>query len=276
MIKFAFVIVTYRQHPYNTKTWMTLSKSIQQSGASQQCGVFIFDNSEVDFDTNIQENSSVVYIRNKANPGLSVAYNTMASIAISMGYEWLILLDQDSSLPSNAIVEYIASVNRTSNSSLIRVPLIMVNSFVFSPLRVIFIKSLKRKNLPCGTYPFSKFVIINSGIMLSLAFYKQIGGYDERIKLDFTDIEFIERAALIYPKFEVLPINIKHDYSFHSNDIDSAMLRYRQYRKDYQFVSRKGISAFMKYHLSNWIHLYNLSIHHKSTNFIKLYLGLMK
>lgn len=144
------------------------------------------------------------YVSDTNNSGLSKAYNEACKFAIAHGYKWILLLDQDTWFPSNALKYYKTAAANTQNNMI--VPRHQVsNGMYMSPTPYRMFSSDLRKQAPTGTVSFNECCPINSGMMLTVESFVNAGGYEETVWLDFSDICFIEKYRKYYHTFYVMP-----------------------------------------------------------------------
>jgi GT2 family glycosyltransferase len=155
--------------------------------------VLIWDNSP-DPVLNPHTSFPFLYHHSHANVGLSGAYNRAASVAQEEGTPWLLLLDQDTTLPSNflaAMLQQAAELESRREIAAI-VPAVFVGDHRASPWRVLF-NSRKPYPLDESGIADGELAAINSGCMLRLGSLLEIGGYSEAFWLDYSDLYVFHR-----------------------------------------------------------------------------------
>ena len=177
------VIVIYRIRLSQAASYTSL---IRAAGISR---FVVYDNSPADFE---QEDIAALcpealYVRDTANSGLPRAYNLAARKAEEWGYTRVLLLDQDTTFPPEAWHCYQHAAGYTG----VTAPLaVTAQGQTFSP----YDPSVRRRTpagLSAGEYSLHRFYVINSGMCVPVALFKQTGGYNERITLDFSDFQFL-------------------------------------------------------------------------------------
>lgn len=150
--------------------------------------VLIWDNSPTPLHHS-QSFSSFTYRHSQENLGVSGAYNRAMKLAESMGCQWLLLLDQDTTIPADFLQHILRLGSRFLDERDIAavVPFLMAGDRVVSPREVLF-KRLKPLRRPFqGIYP-GEVSAANSGTFIRLDALKQIGGFNEDFWLDFSDV----------------------------------------------------------------------------------------
>lgn len=211
--------------------------------------VFIYDNS-----VNPQINPSElpkhwIYIRDNNNSGLSVAYNRAAQYAKENGYEWLLLTDQDTTFPENALEKYLEGIRLYPEDEL------------FCP---IVLRDKERMMSPCRCYKYlfyfnpykkfgdsidiSKYSIINSGMMINIKAFLSVDGYDEKVFLDFSDFQFLERFRKKQKKARIVGVRCQQSFSNEDQEGQEKIGRFRLFCKSIKnFKPKNKIDKF-------WIH----------------------
>ena len=162
--------------------------------------IFVFDNSEEStfMKDRLCELQNVVYFHDKHNAGIAQRLNTGAKMAIHEGFDWLLMMDQDSRFDNCSIKFYLDSINDFSDKAKVG---------LFGP-------QFDRKNQTSITQSISKEVdsIITSGTMLNLAAYKEIGEFDEKLFIDGVDIEYCLRVQKAgYKIIQFMNIFLQHE-----------------------------------------------------------------
>lgn len=144
------------------------------------------------------------YIHDTRNGGLGKAYNEACKFAVKKGYKWLLLLDQDTNFPNNALTCYRQAAKERRAEMI--VPRHKVdNGKYMSPTPYRWKASDLQDNTPVGLTDFTQCAPINSGMMVSVDSFVKAGGYEEKVWLDFSDVCFIEKYKRHYTSFYVMP-----------------------------------------------------------------------
>ena len=180
MCKILIVSVFYNQDLEDSNTYKSLLKDYSD--------VAIVENTPHPFINPETLPSNWIYKSFPNNPGLSFAYNYIADVARSKGYDWILITDQDTFFASNIIEEYKASIKSNKNIYLY-CPKIESNNKVISPDPF---KHWKKDNSH-GRFDLRNFNIINSGMLINVEKFLECGGYNEQVFLDYSDFQFVER-----------------------------------------------------------------------------------
>ncbi len=136
------------------------------------------------------------YVHDPSNGGLATAYNFALARAESEEREWLLLLDQDTSITRGFLFELVEAANTLQTSPAVAaiVPKLLVNGEVHSPAPP-FIQVMRRQFLP-PMRPMDRNVVgvlqqrmfpYNSGSTLRVSALRSIGGFPAEFWLDYLD-----------------------------------------------------------------------------------------
>lgn len=93
-----FVIVIYNLDFHQSSTYQTLLLP------HSDIPTYIIDNSL--YSQIVQDSNVIFYSHHPDNPGVSFAYNEAAKYAKENGYEWMLLLDQDTHFPMQKVLYF--------------------------------------------------------------------------------------------------------------------------------------------------------------------------
>jgi len=147
--------------------------------------IYLVDNSDISINESIFNHyKSVLYISNGGNKGIANALNVGADFAIKDKYKWLLMLDQDSKVPANMIIEMLSFYEKHQS----------FNIGIIAPNVKLFNEHLpKIKN---NEEYIEVTTAITSGSLLNLEVYKKVGNFDENLFIDQVDHEYCLRLKL--------------------------------------------------------------------------------
>jgi len=235
--------------------------------------IFIYDNSKLPQEIPTFENVNIYYEHDEKNSGVSRAYNQAYKKAKELSKELLLVLDQDSSFEFSFIEQYM-KMYKVYKNDYIYAPIVCdeKKTKIYSPA---FLNNFVGK-----VQSFEKFVyeeryslvdksVINSGLMIPLEMFEKIGGYNEKLRLDFSDIYFIEKYKEINPKIVLVDVYLKHSISGdEGKDFTREYSRFRYYCSASKEV---GISLNTFVFWSPFRRLIRLTLKYKNTKFIKIF-----
>lgn len=251
-----FVIVIYNLDFHQSSTYQTLLLP------HSDIPTYIIDNSL--YSQIVQDSNVIFYSHHPDNPGVSFAYNEAAKYAKENGYEWMLLLDQDTHFPNGILQEYLDCIRSRPDIHLIAPPVNVSNGRYMSPVKLWWKMGLINNNVPKGQiislYDYSP---INSGMCISVDAFFKCGGYKNQVFLDYSDFQFIERFRRISDKGYILKTEIHQEFSTLVDDRDKMLSRYQLFclslkqcdmpsfvdRMGYAMVVlKRGVSLILKTH----------------------------
>jgi len=270
MEKILAILVVYKELIANTSTYTSLLQSLTHSGL--KLDLFIYDNSPEEFIqvVDLDPCFNVEYIRNTSNPGVSKAYNEGAAYASSKFKEWILILDQDTSFPITSIEQYLKSKNRYPQMKLFA-PTLEASFGILSPGQS-FLKhsSPSRAKLVTGLHMFTRKSLLNSGLLINISFFNEIGGYNENIPLDFSDTYFIEKVSKVINQFVLIDLICKHSLSSEISDYKTVLTRFKYYcigAREYAKTSNWFLVYFWSF-----LRTVKLTIKFKRIDFLQVFL----
>ena len=255
---------------YNKKiSDLTILKKIPNKNTD----IFIYDNSKLPQEIPNFENVNIYYEHDQNNSGVSRAYNQAYKKAKELDKTLLLVLDQDSSFELSFIELYMKMYKEYKNDY-IYAPIVCDENKtkIYSPA---FLNNFVGK-----TQSFEKFVyeeiyslkgksVINSGLMIPLGMFEKIGGYNEKLKLDFSDIYFIEKYKKLNPKIVLVDVCLKHSISGdEGKDFAREYSRFRYYCSACKEIERALRTVAFWPPLRRLI---RLVLKYKRLSFIKIY-----
>ena len=268
-IEIVFGIVTYKEIFWKTVTFVNLINSIREYTNPNRVIIYVVDNTNIEgwYVEVPKEYKDFVIYEKMWNPGISVAYNKIQKYALNNNIEWIVLLDQDTTLPTNTIDIYMKSINRRDIR--IKAPIVYIEKGILSPSIYKNYHSFLLKNLSPGIMSFKNISCINTGLMINTLFFEEVGGYNEDLKLDFCDHDFIERVKKKTDMLEILSISFYQDFSSATHTKEQAIERYKRYIIDFK-VFKKTRNKILLLLGVDFPRLLKLSIKYKTLEFFKI------
>jgi GT2 family glycosyltransferase len=220
------VIVIYRMNIDEAPAWTSLHRGTDQG---QTVDILLYDNSPNAQRVPVAGQDRIQYRHDPSNPGVSKAYNEGLQLAISQGKSWLLLLDQDTTLPADLLDIFMNAVEKNPDLKIF-VPALRDRIGLVSPFRHWLGKGVRLQSISSGVHSLRSRRFVNSGLLVSTSLFKTAAGYDERFPMDFTDLSFIERVKPHTQKFFLVPAECRHDLSSGDNsgkNVEEAIIRFR-------------------------------------------------
>jgi len=168
----------------------------------------------------------IEYRHDPTNPGVARAYNRGARHARERGKKWLLLLDQDTSFPADALQRYADAVAANPGISIFA-PRLVADGVLCSPCAYTAGIGRHLRQVDAGPMRLKGHSILNSGMLIRLDAFEAIGGFDERIPLDFADHDFCRRFAGRFGEAYILDMTCTHGFSDREDaPLASALARF--------------------------------------------------
>lgn len=158
------------------------------------------------------------------NTPLSVIYNKTAS---QIGQnEYMIILDQDSKLPPEFLIEMRSAAEINPEVKLF-LPKVHNGEKLVSPGKLFLFKGHHLKHITHGKISSKNMLAISSGMMISSQYLSK-NSFDERLALYGIDTRFMIDFARKEDHLSVVPTTISHDTALWStSDPDKLLPRFR-------------------------------------------------
>jgi glycosyltransferase involved in cell wall biosynthesis len=241
------VIVLYGKTPEESPTFRSLleARAILPAHLGQ-VAIILWDNSPSP-QSHLVLPEDVTYRHDPSNPGLAAAYNHALAVALGRASQWLITLDQDTTVPSAFLLSMSEAARLCTGMAGIGaiVPQIVVGTRRHSPNYHLW--GAIPRWFPTGFrgIPERPVFAFNSGAMVSTDALQQIGGYDLRFPLDHSDTAMFrnlhQHGKRVYIEGR---IQLQHEFSMADMNRRVSAVRYRG-----QLLAE---SAFWALHM-NWL-----------------------
>lgn len=196
--------------------------------------VFVYDNSPRTQVVPEIPGLEIKYMHDPGNSGVSAAYNSAYFYSGEIGESFLLILDQDSIFDIASMCSYEAAYMKFGNAY-IYAPVVTDFSKrkIYSPSRlrrfvgkIQLIEEFRYQEV----YSLEGMSLINSGLGIPVNVFKKLGGYNDKIKLDFSDVYFIERYKEVNINVILLDVFFKHSISGDEGiDFNREINRFRYY-----------------------------------------------
>ena len=171
------------------KNILALQKQVQR--------ILIMDNASeniAEIREEIAAESDIQLIANQENLGLPANYNRAAALAEREGYQWLLIMDQDTIVPKDLISSYLQCV-RDMNPAI-------VTPVFWDDNQKTYQEPLKR--IPDEPYtPVER--CMGSASMNRVDVIRSTGGFDEKLFIDYADYEFCR--GVISRGYSIIRVN---------------------------------------------------------------------
>jgi len=185
-----------------------------RSDLTEDYSLMVWDNSPKAIQT-AELPVNCTYRHTRLNAGVSGAYNGAMEYAIDHGYQWMLLLDQDTKVTErmlHAMRKYARELSAIGEIAAI-VPNVYVRGVIISPRHRRLLKDTSYPAGECGIAP-GEATAINSGTLIRVESLREIGGYSQDFWLDYSDVYVFHRFFVGGRKvFRAADVEIEHDLS---------------------------------------------------------------
>lgn len=266
-----FVIVLYNETLENSVSFRDISKSINIMDLENKVSIFIYDNSKEPQKINLNNIWEYEYFHDSNNSGLSIAYNTAAEFAKKNEKKWLFLLDQDTEFPDNTVQVYLKAIAENTKIFLFAPILKVKTGEIISPYKYSLKRRKRTQAIQTGLHDLSKTGPVNSGLCIGLNNFLAVGGYNNNVKVDGADFQFIERYKRKYSEYYVLDLIAYQDLSLFETDFQKLMFRYRIFLNDLSGFERFQKIDYLMFFLYGINRTVVLTLQTKKSDFLKLF-----
>lgn len=240
LMKIAATVILYHPSSNTLKNVLSYASMVEK--------VFVFDNTEGErsvISEDLSQVSNIDYYHDTQNRGIAERLNQAAQKAIEEGFDWLLMMDQDSEFEGNAIQLYIDCIKKYSDTS--KVALFGTN---YSRTQQVSNGEIIGKEVD---------VMITSGTMLNLKLYPIIGEFDEALFIDAVDVEYCLNAKTKgFSVIQLMNIYLRHELG---NVVRRASIKTLFLKK-----KEKELHSALRYY---YIYRNNLYLQEKYKNFDK-------
>ncbi len=265
------IVVLYKETVETSTTILSITKAIPKN---QVLDVLVYDNSpiaSVPKQRNI-ENINFFYFHDQSNSGVSAAYNYGANFANKLNKSWLLILDQDTIFNNNIFERYYEAIEKNKNIYLFAPILKIDTGLILSPCSFKFYGKHLR-NIKPGVNLLKNNSPINSGILVKVSEFQNVGGYNEKVPLDISDHQFIENYRRNNEYYFVIDSVGFQNFSAIEDNLEKQLVRFKYYsigifnfNTDYTLKKERMIFFLMLKAMKN-------SLKHRSLGFMKIYLS---
>ena len=141
----------------------------------------------------------LVLVLNAANLGVAKALNQGAEALMDRGLRWAITQDQDSSPAADMVRRLRATAaDHSAEPVAIVAPNVIDRGMPLGSRRWFSLEpvlGIGFRRLPCNGVALRNVVTITSGSLVHIQTLRDLGGFDERLFIDFVDTDYCLRAA---------------------------------------------------------------------------------
>lgn len=270
------VIVLYKTSIWESKTLKSVAHALHQNGYQIKPRTLFYDNSPTPLMNEdiegLRRNFNLTYIHDETNPGVSKAYNVAANMADKEKKIWLLFFDQDTIVSEDMYRSYFFTGTQKYLDVHLFCPRLKSGDTVYSPCKYYLKRGFFWKGMHIGLNSLKHRSALNSGILIHTNIFHKAGGFNENIKLWFSDFEFIDRFRKLYNQFVIIDAIFIHELSDTvDKDVGKALLRFRHYSSGAR-ESVKTSGDWMALFITVGLRSIKLSIAFKKSDFVRIFL----
>ncbi len=191
------IVVTYKVDPATCPSLTTLLRSATAlAGEAFRLRILVADNTPGGGQSSNLP-TDVDYKMYTDNPGLAKPYNDALEVAEHDGFDWLLTLDQDTSLPVSFCWDILQVIRKYQDNQGVAaiVPRIMDGGRLISPFRFVggFLPVVLPANAVGVASPHTS--ALNSASLLRVRALRELGGYDDHFPLHNSDTHLYWRLG---------------------------------------------------------------------------------
>jgi GT2 family glycosyltransferase len=209
------VVVLYHTTPVNSKAFQSLQDALRRLPPGHlDLNILLYDNTPGGQDAGVLP-ADVQYKADFENSGLAKAYNYALKIAQEEGFDWLLTLDQDTSLPIDFLSKLCHAIAFVSPLRTVAAIVPICGGRAGSPWirRKYWIRP---KRFPDGFIgiPLERVYAVNSASTIRVSALEAIGGYDLRFSIWASDLVMYHRLHCNhFSVFVAGDIRVEHESS---------------------------------------------------------------
>lgn len=242
-----FILVLYKRKLNESDSFISLITSLKKTNLN--IDIFIYDNSPSPMILKEElsgENWNIYYVHDETNPGVSKAYNEGFKLGKNLNKKWLLLLDQDTKFPEDAIIKYCRAVLDNNEYFLFAPILVATNGTICSPCNYFLKRGSPMNSIEVGLVNITRKSLMNSGMLMRIDIFEKVGGYNEKIKLDFSDFDFIDRYRQIYQYFYVVDTKCIHELAtVAEDDVNRSLTRFTTYCENIKYFAKNDFDTLI-------------------------------
>lgn len=245
-------------------------KTLILANHNKKLNLLIYNNSPQNKIDNKNQNLDFIeVVEDESNAGVSKAYNTGAQKAKELHLKWILLVDQDTTFPNSFFEITFESIKKFPNEKLFA-PILISNNQYVSPCTFKFNRGKISQTVTTGLNSFKNKSLLNSGLLIDTQMYHEVGGYNEKIKLDFSDFYFINKFQEKQANFILTEVKCVHDLSSSEIDLKKQLLRFNYYCSG-AFEYGKSMNQLFKILILTIIRTLIMTYRYKTLKYFNVY-----
>jgi len=236
--KIIFVIVIFKRLIRDSETYISLEREFSGFRGAKP-DLYIYDNSPDAQSIDSLDTFNIIYTHDASNSGVSKAYNMACYKANKIGKDWIMILDQDTTMPVGSLKIYSDALGNLMSGINAIAPKLYSNNILISPCRYLFHHGFKLKEVSSGNFLIFGHSFLNSGLLLNVQAINDVGFYDEAL-FDYSDHEFFLRFSVKNRFVYVLDVHLAHNFSGSDQGrFEDNVIRFKKLSHASQHIAKK-------------------------------------
>jgi len=222
------VVVLYQVDEKNSVCLKSLFASRERAGSTESSlQILVYDNSPSKDKSSRPRGDGVWFESYGVNKGTSVAYNRALELAIEGGFDWIMLLDQDTELPADFVEKAFKEMECYAEQGSVAAiaPVVRCNGIIRSPSLPVKVRTRYLPVASCGIQE-KEIICICSGTIVRRSFVASLGGFNESFWLDYLDYWLCHQIYANGKKIAIMPSVVEHDLSVSDRRAQISKSRY--------------------------------------------------
>jgi GT2 family glycosyltransferase len=259
------LIVLYKKTLKESNSYRTFVSESKNTNFKHK--LIVYNNSS---EYKIEDTEDTIIINSEKDGKLPQAYNYALNFAVKNNAKWLLILDQDTEVTKEYLIELENQLNSIQDENLVAiVPKLVDNNTVLSPKIISNFGWWENKIKESG-YQTGRIVAFNSLSFLNVKFIQELGGFSEKYPLDMLDHWYYNQIYLQNKNVFVLDSLINHSLSFQNYEQDVSIIRHIDFLEaENKFVKELGLSHFATYKLKLFLRSIKQFIFFKNKEYSK-------
>lgn len=272
-MKLLILVVVYEIDLYKSETIKSLSIAVE--ALRDRCLIFIWDNSKQaqsykDIQLYFKEfQVDVIYKHTPENLSLSKIYNIIIDTYKNSSFNYLILFDHDTKFGMTFFDVFSMAAEKHNDINLF-LPRVLYKDRLISPCRKIFLKGFYYKKDIAGVIKAKYVSAINSGMIISFEYLKNFPGYDPRLVLYGTDMDFMMKYCSSEKYIYILNHTINHDMTLSTLNPSSDKLKevYQKMLEAWDILYNKSPYGMICVKIYSIIHSIYMAFRYKDLDYL--------
>jgi len=250
------VIVVFERDLDQVLAWSFLRRSLiaaaDHGGATRSCGflldhVLIYDNSPQARAKPSEHLPNCNYVHDAGNGGTAAAYARACALAREAGIDWLLLLDQDTTLPYGFLDAASAALMNSTRQPCALVPWVFQSARVVSPARLTAVGSVVPLRYEATPPVAHDLTAVSSGSLLLVPTLASLMPLPNGLWLDYVDHWIFAQLRIRQLPVAVFDASLQHNLSVFSLESLNLSRLTSILNGEAGFISILGIRARLVY-----------------------------